>query len=194
MKSITIRKNWNEKIEQLDKSIQPEAVWAVYQYVKNGGGEHENAEIQEILNLVQRDLERIAIAREKARERREKLKQERLLNEQKSGEEHSGQADVEKSETEDEKKQREEYEKYPELFMFDGFMSFLCSKGGEKYRPEVMPEFNFFELICHFRDWVLDHNKIKEITHLNAFRGLFKMALPRLNAIALRARKEASAA
>ncbi|MDE5572596.1 MAG: hypothetical protein K2H44_03970 [Muribaculaceae bacterium] len=196
MKAITIRKNWNEEIEKLDETLQPVAVWALYQFVKNGKVVSENSDIQRIISLADSDLKRIAIAREKARERREKLKREKLIKQQladvKSVENECGV--FEKTETENEKKQREEYEQYPELFMFDGFMSFICSKGGEKYRPDVSDEFNFFELICHFREWVLDHNKIKEITHLNAFRGLFKLALPRLKAIAIKARKKSAVA
>lgn len=193
MKAITIRKNWIEEIEKLDQSLQPIAVWAVFQFVMNGEFMTEDAEIKRLINFVARDLERIAVAREKARERREKLKQEKLLKQQSEAVDTQS-VILERAETEDERKQRQEYEQHPELFMFDGFMAFICSNGGVKYRPDVSDEFNFFELICHFRDWVLDHNKIKEITHLNAFRGLFKMALPRLKAIAIRARKETSAA
>ncbi|MDE6643374.1 MAG: hypothetical protein K2K27_04670, partial [Muribaculaceae bacterium] len=128
MKAITIRKNWIEEIEKLDQSLQPIAVWAVFQFVKNGEFETDNIEIQGLINFVARDLERIAVAREKARERREKLKQEKLLKQQSQAVDTQS-VILERAETEDERKQRQEYEQHPELFMFDGFMAFICSNG-----------------------------------------------------------------
>ena len=106
MKAITIRKNWNEEIEKLDESLQPLAVWALYQFVKNGNIVSENSDIKRIINLADSDLKRIAIAREKARERREKLKREKLLKQQLADSEPvENECNVlEKPETEDEKK------------------------------------------------------------------------------------------
>lgn len=178
MKSITFRKNWNNAIAQLPREIRHDAIVAVYDLLLTGC-RHEgyDSNINELLDMVIRDLEALEIKREKARKRREIKRLEEKTKAESAGNAipyPGAEAFM-------------EYLEYPALYMFDGFMSYIGITGCGRERFDLPDDVNMVELMCHFRQWVIDNGKVNEITKLSSFMGLFKHAMPEIIGKALRA-------
>lgn len=173
MKTITFRKKWVKAISKLPQELRNDAIIAVFNFLATGDNDHPDTLISNLVWDVEHDLMKSAEQREKARQRREQKKAKKA---QQPPEAQPVSANEPSFDTEMQK----EYEEHPELYMFDGFMSYLISRGGTKLLPEVPDGMNVVTLLCFFRNWVIDNGKLGEMTKLNSFCGLFRHALPSL--------------
>lgn len=168
MKTITFRKKWVIAISRLPKHLQNEAILAVFEFLQTGENEHPNSKISNLVWAIEQDVDKSIERREKARKRRQQQKAEKQ------------QAQSTNTPTSVDTESQREYEAHPELYMFDGFMSYLISQGADGPLPAVPDGMNEVTLLCYFRNWVIENNKLGELTKLNAFCGLFRHALPEL--------------
>ena len=158
MKTITFRKNWNNAIAQMPVEIRRDAVIAVYDYLLTGcRPDGCDKSINDLLDMVAVDLTALEIKREKARRRRE-IKR---LEEKTIAE--TADAPI----------------PYPGA---DAFMT-VCGRD----RLGLPDDVNIVEMMCHFRQWVIENGKVNEITKLTSFMGLFKHALPEILTVIKRA-------
>ena len=177
MKSFTFRKKWNDCISKMAPEKSHTAIVYVYELVMNGTNPNpDDNELGELLKLVENDLKKAEINREKARQRREekKLKAEK-------GKAQTNVLDVKMPELNEETAM--EYLKNPALHIFDGFMAYLALTRGLNDRVDIPADRNVVELMCHFREWVIKNNRVNEITKLTSFIGLFRHALPDILAV-----------
>lgn len=168
MKTITFRKKWVIAISKLPKKLRNDAVVAVYIFLSNGKNDHPETLIYNLLRIVERDVKKSDERRKKARLKRQQKKV------------HSIRSKVASNPVTADAMAKREYEEHPELYMFDGFMSYLISQGPDGPLPEVPDGMNAVTLLCYFRDWVIKNRKLGELTKLNSFCGLFRHALPDL--------------
>ena len=174
MKSFTFRKNWNVAISKMAPEKRQTAIVYVYEFIMNGSNPNpEDNELWDLLKLVEADLKKAEINREKARKRREEKKIDAAR-----AKEQAEITDVKIPELMAES--ANEYLKNPALHIFDGFMAYLALTRGLNERIEIPAGRNAVELMCHFRHWVIENNRINEITKLTSFIGLFRHALPEI--------------
>lgn len=173
MKTITFRKKWVKAISKLPKELRNDAIIALFNFLETGENDHPDTLISNLVWDVEHDIIKSAERSEKARQRREQKKAEMASQQAKS------QPIDDPSLTFDTGMQKE-YEEHPELYMFDGFMSYLISWAGKDMLPPVPDGMNVVTLLCFFRNWVIDNGKLGEMTKLNSFCGLFRHALPSL--------------
>ncbi|MDE6809435.1 MAG: hypothetical protein K2J42_05035 [Muribaculaceae bacterium] len=178
MKTITFRKNWNNAIARMPVEIRRDAVIAVYDYLLTGcRPDGCDKLINDLIDMVAVDLTALEIKREKARRRREiKRLEEKTIAETADAPISYPGADA-----------FMEYMKHPALYMFDGFMSYIGMTGCGRDRLGLPDDVNIVEMMCHFRQWVIENGKVNEITKLTSFMGLFKHALPEILTVIKRA-------
>ncbi|MDE6224607.1 MAG: hypothetical protein K2M25_00535 [Muribaculaceae bacterium] len=170
MKSFTFRKKWNEFISEMAPEKRTMAIVCVYDFVMNGNKPTDiDSDCQALLGMVEKDLERAAKSREKARERREKLKiaMKRVPIK-----------DDEPVVQPENPLNLREYQKYPALYMFDGFMKYLAMTRDVNDRLDLPHNYDALSVMRQFRDWAIEHNRLNEISKLTSFVGLFRHALP----------------
>ncbi|MDE6644130.1 MAG: hypothetical protein K2K27_08540 [Muribaculaceae bacterium] len=170
MKSFTFRKKWNEFISEMVPEKRTMAIVCVYDFVMNGNKpDNIDVDCQALLDMVEKDLERAAKSREKARERREKLKiaQQRVpINDNEPFSQIENSLNL------------REYQKYPALYMFDGFMKYLAMARDVNERLDLPENFDPMSMMKKFRSWAIEHNRLNEISKLTSFVGLFRHAFP----------------
>ncbi len=173
MKTITFRKKWVKAISKLPKELRNDAIIAVFNFLATGEKDHPETAISNLVWDVEHDIIKSAERSEKARQRREQKKAEKA-------QQQTEQQPVVAAELSFDSAMLDEYDQHPELYMFDGFMSYLISRAGMGLLPAVPDDMNVVTLLCFFRNWVIDNGKLGEMTKLNSFCGLFRHALPSL--------------
>ena len=171
MKTITFRKKWVIAISKLPKELRNDAIIALYNFFETEETHHPETLIANLLWDVKQDLKKSAERSEKARLKRQQKKAEK---------QEPKQPDTTTPPNIIDDTSIREYEAHPELYMFDGFMSYLISRGRGELLPAVPDGMNEVTLLCFFRNWVIENNKLGELTKLNSFCGLFRHALPTL--------------
>ena len=169
MKTITFRKKWVIAISKLPKNLRNDAIIAVYNFMETGETHHPETLISNLVWDIKQDIKKTAERSEKARLKRQQKKAEK---------QEAKQPDITVPYI-DEGALRQ-YEDHPELDMFDGFMSYLISQRCNGLLPAVPDGMNVVTLLCFFRNWVIENNKLGELTKLNSFCGLFRHAMPAL--------------
>lgn len=172
MKSFTFRKKWNECISEMAPEKRTLAIVYIYDLVMNGT-EPANLdyECMALLAMVKKDLERAEKNREKARQRREALKIAKQRVPIKDEE------PVTNSYTRN-GFNGYDYQKYPALYMFDGFMNYLAVTRDVNDRLDLPDNYDAMSVMKKFRQWAIQHNRLNEISKLTSFVGLFRYALP----------------
>lgn len=186
MKTITLKKKWVEKLEEMDKDLKFKCIIALYEYLSNERPTLEmmqGFEVAGFIKFVIEDIRKTDERRELNRQRRaEKAALEAARKEEAAKiatiEENTSTsngddiiADVQSTD------QSSIYATNPEMYIFDGFMRYVIATGDTDFRSLLPADVHLNDMLSKFRKWVISRRRSREITRLTAFRGLFKHAL-----------------
>ena len=170
MASMTIRKKWYGKIQQIsDTETRKEALWAILEYIANDNIDplrrlpDDDRACRDLYYMVLKDVKKSRQRAEEARRRRE----ERKKNEQN---------DMNRPRT----SRQHIYEQHPAMFLFDGFASYMMSTAytaGRKAISDKYGQFDFDKAINMFRKNVLERKQLTSILRFQVFRDMFSRFL-----------------
>ncbi len=166
MASMTIRKKWYEKLQQIsDNETRNDALWAIIEYLATGSECVVNRfrevgnECMSLMTMVIDDVEKSRLRAEAARKRREERKrnEQNGYNRPRCSKQHI-------------------YEQYPAMFIFDGFASYLMSTAftaGRKVITGKFGEIDFDKAISMFRELTLARKQLGNVQRFSIFREMF---------------------
>ena len=184
MKKITLKKNWVEKLEEMEKEIKFKCLIALYEYLSNERPTIEMMQGFEVAQFIKYVMEDIRLSEER-RERNRQRRAEKAAREATQKEESERiAAQKDKTSTKNEATAETQpidnadiYVAHPELHIFDGFMRYIIAVGDSDCRSILPTGVQLDEILVKFRQWTITHGHSREITRLNAFKGLFKYAI-----------------